>query len=282
MENNLFLSLRKYRPREGNDPLENYVTAAFGWILKYHEDYSTFISSELCVKLNYQCEVKNASWSTQVHFSGFYPYMVCEFGNRCAFVFENKVWSPLHLNQLDNYRNHAKQHYDNYRLILITANKAQHSQNPDLAICWKDVYKWTEEWLANQMVVIDVHNIFRDFIGLLEYLGLGYYPPVSRRLDKNLLLGIMAQRPDALIELNSLAEQGLICKTETKKQDSDKWEVFYRLRDFYFGSEIGLRGIWEDIPRPCLRWRNAVRKDEYLNLDKFTFLNQNLAMLEHI
>ena len=282
MNHNLFLSLRKYRPREGNDPLENYVTAAFGWILNNHDDFSVFILNKLCNLLKYSEILAPIKWSTQVHFNGFYPDMVCEFNGNNAFVFENKVWSPLHSDQLSNYRNQAKQHYGEHRLILITANSSQHKQNPDLALCWKDIFQWTEEWLKAHKGNNSMHCIFQDFLNLLEYLGLGFYPPVSSRLDRSLLQAIMTGCNDALTELNCLAEKGLICKTETKKQDSETWDVFYRLKGFYFDNEIGLRGKWLNLLRPCLKWANAIRKNEYLNLDDFTYLNQNLAMLEPI
>ncbi|MEM6502043.1 MAG: hypothetical protein AAF685_09415, partial [Cyanobacteria bacterium P01_C01_bin.89] len=42
MGNGLLSSLRKYRPREGHDPLENFITEAFAWILRKHPDFSVF------------------------------------------------------------------------------------------------------------------------------------------------------------------------------------------------------------------------------------------------
>ena len=42
METGLLESLRKYRPREGKDPLENFITEAFAWILNNYSDFAEF------------------------------------------------------------------------------------------------------------------------------------------------------------------------------------------------------------------------------------------------
>jgi hypothetical protein len=50
MATGLLESLRKYRPREGKDPLENFITEAFSWILNNHLYFSEFFLIEIMKK----------------------------------------------------------------------------------------------------------------------------------------------------------------------------------------------------------------------------------------
>jgi len=52
----LLESLRKYRPREGKDPLENFITEAVSWILKNHADFSKYFLDYLLTTPNMQLQ----------------------------------------------------------------------------------------------------------------------------------------------------------------------------------------------------------------------------------
>lgn len=177
MEHNLLTSLRKYRPREGKDPLENFITEAFAWILKNDPDFSFYFINKISDKLKLE-KVNNEvlCWETQVNFNGVFPDMICKCGTT-TFIFEHKAWGNLHENQLDNYRNYAKLKFEHHHLILITANSSQHCQNPDLALCWHDVYSYIEQWCTiNEGKTL---FIFHDFINLLQYENMGPPAPIS-------------------------------------------------------------------------------------------------------
>lgn len=60
--------------------------------------------------------------------------------------------------------------------ILITASESQHLQDPDLALCWKDVYMWIEDWIQSEE---EANFIFLDFLNLLREEGLGPVAPVA-------------------------------------------------------------------------------------------------------
>ena len=140
LETGLFEALRKYSPREGNDPLENFITEGFAWLLNKYPEFGEFFLQYLEEKLQLNVNKYDCKWSTQVNFDGKYPDMVYRWENR-AIVFEHKTWTRLDENQIKNYREYSQREFDDSRIALITATKQQHEQCPDLALCWSDIYK---------------------------------------------------------------------------------------------------------------------------------------------
>lgn len=174
----LLESLRKYTPKIGHDPLENFITDAFAWILNNNPEFSEFFINKILenpsMKLS-EIEPKNCQWITQSNFDGVFPDMVC-ISNNSAIIFEHKAWIELSENQLQNYKNYANQNFEQNKIVLITATKNQHSQNPDLALCWSDIYKLIETWLDKN---IDISFIFEDFLKLLKSEGMNPPAPIS-------------------------------------------------------------------------------------------------------
>ena len=150
MEYNLLTSLRKYRPRENQDPLENFVTEAFAWLLKNNKKFSGFFLRKILMRLptysglNLQVGL-DCKWATQMNFGGIFPDMVAELNDGTLLVFEHKVWAQLHPGQLDGYKQFSSTNYSASYLILITASESQHIQEPDLALCWKDIHLWIRD-----------------------------------------------------------------------------------------------------------------------------------------
>jgi hypothetical protein len=103
--------------------------------------------------------------------------MVCVSGGSAVIV-ENKAWSCLHDNQLENYRQYAERNYEHYKIVLITANSTQHAQNPDKALCWRNVYDLIKNWL-DQCASSDDHVIVKSFLKLIVNEGMGPLAPVS-------------------------------------------------------------------------------------------------------
>jgi len=181
MKKSLLVALSKYRPTEGKMPLENFLTEAFAWILENNTDFSIFFIEQIISKLGVESEytVKNHSWSTQVNFDGKSPDMLCEINTRTgqvALVFEHKAWAELHNNQLLNYRNYANEYYSQAYIILISATISQHSQNPDLALCWSDIYAWIQDWVKENQ---ESGFIFQDFLDFIKHNGMGPPAPIS-------------------------------------------------------------------------------------------------------
>lgn len=177
MKTDLLTSLRKYKVTDKRDPIENFITEAFAWLLKNHDNFSSFFIKEMKEKLNSNIIVsKKANWFTQKNFNGVFPDMVCEFDNN-SFVFEHKAWSYLHENQLSNYREYASKNYSTSYIILITAHEKQHEQKPDLALCWYDVYKIIDRWFVNKDN--EAFFMFTSFQNLLVHEGMGPAAPIS-------------------------------------------------------------------------------------------------------
>ncbi|MGD1851141.1 MAG: hypothetical protein ACFCBU_11230 [Cyanophyceae cyanobacterium] len=179
----LLSSLRKYRPREGHDPLENFITEAFAWILREHSDFSSFFlraigerSPEHWIDINEE----KGEWNTQFNFDAVFPDMVYLSEGK-AIIFEHKAWSSLHENQLDNYRNYAGRHFIENCIVLITASVRQHDQNPDVAVCWSDIFTLIESWLRENS---DSSFIFKDFLDLLKGEGMGAPAPITHEAIK--------------------------------------------------------------------------------------------------
>ncbi|OQX28814.1 MAG: hypothetical protein B0D92_06960 [Spirochaeta sp. LUC14_002_19_P3] len=68
--------------------------------------------------------------------------------------------------------------FTKYHLILITGGAYLHDQNPDLALCWHNVYEWLKSWLNKQPAsAADNLFILHDFLELLKTEGMG--PPAT-------------------------------------------------------------------------------------------------------
>ncbi len=145
---NLFTALRKYRPTADRDPIEDFVTEAFAWLLRRHTDLATTFLHDLSQRLQSPpwAARSGPSWKTQVVFDGGRLDMVAEFAD-VAVVFEHKVWSPLGENQLGRYREASEKLWPGgSALVLITASARQHEPGADVCLTWADVYRTIERW----------------------------------------------------------------------------------------------------------------------------------------
>lgn len=183
MNYDLLTSLRKYRPRENTDPLENFITESFAWILNNYPDFGCFFLKKIADRLPRAEEVlfgaQNPKWETQKNFDGKYPDMFCAYDGH-NYIFEHKAWSRLHGNQLNNYRKYAEDNFaERYSLILITGAAYLHDQNPDLALCWYDIYNWIDTWVKDAQKPVGIEFLFmlESFNHLLKKEGMG--PPAT-------------------------------------------------------------------------------------------------------
>jgi len=176
----LLVHLRKYRPRENTDPLENFVTEAFAWLLRSSDRLRNEVMHCINLRLSNHavlpkgdCEI-----STQENFNGKFPDLVIRW-DACTWVFEHKVWSNLHHDQLKNYREYIDSTHVENRIILITAKTYQHEQNPDAALCWQDIYECLKKF-NTQVTDEQLNWAINDFLSLLQSEGLGPTTPINR------------------------------------------------------------------------------------------------------
>ena len=245
MATGLFEALRRYPRKENQDPLENFITEGFAWILNNYPDFGEFFLQDLEKKLkwsigNYDCE-----WLTQENFGGKYPDMVCHFKDENkAIIFEHKMWRHLHENQLANYKKYAKKNFDDYRIVLITATQQQHEQDPDLALCWSDIYNLISDWEKSD----NNELLIKDFQQLLKSEGLGPPAPIShtsiryhyetKDLEKNI--------SDLIRRVEGREERKKEWK-EMIKEDYNLSILFQRGKYNYYG-RIGLELLSLDGP----------------------------------
>jgi hypothetical protein len=174
----LLVNLRKYRPRDKSDPLENFVTEAFAWLLRSSNKVTNAVVELVNENLIVPVEIgEDITISTQENFAGKFPDMLFSTPEM-TLVFEHKVWSPLHSKQLENYRNFIAKKTDLYRLVLITARTYQHKQNPDAALCWYQVYKKLD---IVKLAIKDsqLNWAIDEFLLLLRSEGLGPASPIN-------------------------------------------------------------------------------------------------------
>lgn len=178
MKDNLFINLKKYRPRDGHTPLENFITEAFAWILNYNTDFSRFYFQKITEALGLPVSIdEELVWNTQVNFGGVYPDVVVEYGDNKALIFEHKAWAELHPKQLENYSTYAQKTYKGgFHIILITATQDQWKQKPDKALCWSEIVDWMEYWQEKNNNTLLISN----FIALIKNEGMGSPAPITK------------------------------------------------------------------------------------------------------
>ncbi|HEY9804423.1 MAG TPA: hypothetical protein V6D25_29090 [Leptolyngbyaceae cyanobacterium] len=179
MADSLFSALRKYPKSQELDPIENFITEGFAWLLRNKELLAREFVDYLSQKLPDLLPVTKIipEWKTQHNFPGGQIDMLADFG-QSALIFEHKIWSYLSPGQLDKYRDYASSNLkwsQGTKLILITGLTRQHEQNPDLAITWSDIYKFLKHWLETK----SDDSLVRDFIDMLAEENLGPAAPVS-------------------------------------------------------------------------------------------------------
>ncbi len=230
----LLVSLRKYKPRENSDPVENFITEAFAWLLKSNVEVQKAVLDLINehVEEPIALTLKALKISTQENFGGKFPDMVWR-GDNEAIVFEHKVKSPLHPNQLNNYRKFINENVNDYRLVLITARKSQHAQEPDVALCWEQIYKCLNDLLSDSQNEKLSWSI-NEFLELLKSEGLGPVNPVNPFAIKNY------QEAIALVsQLNSVIY---------KSKDND-WPLSqgYEVDTYYKYERLGLNFTRRDL-----------------------------------
>ncbi len=186
--------------------------------------------------------------------------MVCFFsGKSLAIVFEHKTWRHLHTGQIRSYRKYASKAFDRHYIVLITATRQQHEQDPDLGLCWSDVCDIISDWHPDNTS----EDLVTDFSKLLRSVGLGPPAPIShtsiryyfqtRHLTKNIreLVGRIEGRERRELQLKGVL-QGARDRLPNLNLRLPPIEEDYRLavpsqrgREDYWG-RIGLELLWDE------------------------------------
>lgn len=177
MSEGLLVRLRRYRPRDGRDSLEDFVTEAFAWLLESDSDFQD-VFLELVNGVLEQNGVPvpmergdSVSWQTQESFED------CRFDlvgrlPEALLLFEHKVWADATESQMSKYRDAAERLAagQTARVLMITANALQH-QNADACLCWKDVYRLIDRHRRNESGNPESDRYLQDSQDLLLHEG---------------------------------------------------------------------------------------------------------------
>lgn len=199
MYESLLLNVSKYAASDKTSPIENFVTEAFAWLLKNDEDTREAILKLVQTKSSkkgpdYSNSPDDFDISTQMNFNGKFPDMVWkDNANDWVLVFEHKVWSELHEDQLYNYRQYADVHYPNYELVLITARSWQHCQSPDIALCWYEIENALSDIKCKnekqKWLIQEFHSLLKGngllSVSPIDPLSLNYYS-AAKAIDSQL------------------------------------------------------------------------------------------------
>lgn len=212
IEDNLFLAIKKYVPGPNIDPKENFLTEVFAWMLRQHEglagDFIQFVL-EQCKRDFLLLPGSPARWLTQKGDGQVWLDMVADFGDK-AIIFEHKVWSMLGEDQIKKYRDYGAGEWSGGVLVvLITARRSQHAQNPDVALTWDQVYWRVKKWLEREG---EPHDLLAHFLGLLCAEGLGPPAPISHE-------SILAYLPAQKLEPS--------LKVLVKRASQEDWSWLY-------------------------------------------------------
>lgn len=179
----LLVNISKYASSHQTSPIENFITETFAWLLRNDASVRKAIAAFLNIKGKEQGLhiplIGNSNYlDTQVNFGGKYPDMCWDSEDQTfSIIFEHKIWSELHDNQLDNYRKYAEENLGKgFVIVLITAHSGQHRQYPDLALCWYQIAEVIEK--VNSGDEKDKW-IREEFINLLKNNGLIKMTPIN-------------------------------------------------------------------------------------------------------
>lgn len=177
MSDNLLAALQKYASRPNFNPIENFTTEAFTWLLRNdRESQVAFLEliakqyqpksdlSSLDVKsLLEKEEDSEIEWQTQVHLdSGFAD--IVGYSANFTIVVEVKVWSSGEDDQLQNYVDSLRKESKPSPIIgvVLTAATYQHNIEANSQLIWEQVYSALQK--AQEKSHNDRRQEFIDFL----------------------------------------------------------------------------------------------------------------------
>lgn len=199
MTDSLLVALRSYRPTARRNPVEDYITEAWAWLLRNTPGLWRLFERELVavargerrahaaahdVPVGLPSGVDPSSTRTQETTSAGRLDMVVD-GPTGGWVFEHKVWASEGFGQLERYRTWAEATWPgSHAVVYVTASSRQWYREPGVEsrvgphvqVTWAFVECVCAEFVAASSVP---HPIVEDFVMLLKSEGLGRPPELS-------------------------------------------------------------------------------------------------------
>jgi hypothetical protein len=176
MEDSLLVSLRSYRTHPDRDPLEDFVTEAFAWLLRNRPGIGSSFLGHIDDQIGLpETDRGTLTWRTQVHVDEGIVDMVARTRDR-LYVFEHKAQQKATAKQIDKYRRFFEDGDKEVVTVLITGARWEYEgptqggvQHPDLLYTWGDVYRF----LDSEATEATDRDRIDDFLALLDHEGLG-------------------------------------------------------------------------------------------------------------
>ena len=245
-KDNLFTALQKYSSRENYNPIENFTTELFAWILRNREEVSRsfveLIKEEFPnEKIDKILEASSKiSWETQVKtengIADLVGYVSGEGGEPLgAIVVEIKIWASGAKEQVDGYAKAIEKGkgWDGKVIsILLSPGLGYQSQKCEVNLRWSCLWKRLNN-LRNDRVV----NQFLDYLE-----------------DQNLSPGrsysysVASTAPQVVGLINSCTN---VCKNVCNVVKRVAKDEFQNIEDLcYEGIEYGYMGIRANVTNP--------------------------------
>nr|WP_298410477.1 hypothetical protein [uncultured Halomonas sp.] len=187
MDDSLLICLRRYRPREGRDSLEDYITEIFAWLLRNSQEVAdAFLKTVMervpaAERIDLPDADQEVTWGTQISYPGARLDMLAQWPGG-ALLFEHKVHAPLPAEQVSKYRALAESEFPGRaaRVVVISANTGQHRMEAHGCLCWENIYELLEcqhETLTDPAYQFHVAS----FLALLRHEGLHPAAPISHQ-----------------------------------------------------------------------------------------------------
>lgn len=181
----LLVNLRSYRPREGREYLENFITEAFRWIVSktpsLEEEFLTLVNKRLGHEKSVEVGEHELTWHTQFGLGSKRPDMVSENSNNLL-IFEHKIWSDSNKKQVATYKKLAEEHYPFHQntVVLIVPSRGGFQPSADACLCWHEIYT-TMDFVLDTKDLNEVEKAYiSDFLELMDHEGIGPPAPISQ------------------------------------------------------------------------------------------------------
>ena len=187
---NLFVNIEKYRPREGNNPKENFFTELLSFILR--NDPILLVGFAKKFGLGNLTSKKPITLLTQSSHEGKFIDIEITQGNTCIFI-ENKIdatvneWEEqtdmgvVSFNQLQNYLEiQQRLGFENRSLAILSVypqDLKEDLRDKVAQIYWKDVYLFLKEAEPADPAL---SFIVKQFCGLMEAENMNPYEAISQ------------------------------------------------------------------------------------------------------
>ncbi|SHM13302.1 PD-(D/E)XK nuclease family protein [Vreelandella subglaciescola] len=185
MDDSLLVSLRQYRPREGRDSLEDFITEVFAWLLRNVEGVAAKVLETTVMRMRADRRIDvpmcDVTWDTQVAYPGARLDMLAQWAGG-AILFEHKVHAALHQEQVLRYQELAQNHFEGQeaRVVVISTTFDQHRSEADGCLCWHHIYTALEEYVGQCDNATEQFHI-DSFLALLRHEGLHPAAPIDHQ-----------------------------------------------------------------------------------------------------